>query len=259
MKVFIVFSVVLLAAVASAKPSTGLYYTAPATFYTAHAPILNQYHTQNELGQYAYGYSGGPSAKVESKSFDGVTRGSYSYIDADGKLQTVQYTADAQNGFKAAATNLPTAPVDNGVAPEPVQDTPEVARAREEHLAAFNEAAVRAAAEPEQPEEKSAKIEIHTPVVAHALPYVAYHHTAEIPSAYSYSFQSPAYAYTASAGPYFAAPFHYNYAAAPYVSHHHAIVAAAPEPIADTPEVAKAKAEHFAAVEEQKARIASAQ
>lgn len=265
MNVFIVFSVVLLATVASAKPSTGLYYTAPATFYTATAPILNQYHSQNELGQYAYGYSGGPSAKVESKSFDGVTRGSYSYIDADGKLQTVQYTADALNGFKAAATNLPTAPIDNGVAPEPVQDTPEVARAREEHLAAFNEAAVRAAAEPEHPEEQPAKIEIRTaaaftPVVAHA-PYVTYHHAAEIPSAYSYSIQSPAYAYTASAGPYFAAPFHYNYAAAPYVAahHHHAAIVAGPEPIADTAEVAKAKADHFAAVEEQKALIASAQ
>lgn len=161
MKVFIVLSLVLVAV--SAKPS-GLFYSAPATFYTATAPILNQYHSQNELGQYAYGYSGPNSAKVETKSFDGVTRGSYSYIDAEGKLQTVQYTADALNGFNAAATNLPKAPIDNGVAPEQVQDTPEVARAREEHLAAYNEAAVRAAAEPEQPEaaqhaDEPAKIE----------------------------------------------------------------------------------------------------
>lgn len=274
MKLFIVLSVVLVAV--AAKPS-GLYYSAPATFYTATAPILNQYHSQNELGQYAYGYSGPNSAKVETKSFDGVTRGSYSYIDAEGKLQTVQYTADALNGFNAAATNLPKAPIDNGVAPEQVQDTPEVVRAREEHLAAYNEAAVRAAAEPEHPEaavdeEKPAKIEFHTAAHVAKLEPVAiapasYVHTAyhtEIPSSYSYSIQAPAYAYS----PYYAtAPLHYqHYAPAPLV-----FAARSAEPVAtyeaykqpeqpvDTPEVAKAKAEHLAAVEEQKARIANAQ
>lgn len=52
----------------------------------------------------------------------------YSYIDSDGILQTVEYTADALNGFRAAATNLPRAPVDNALAPEPVRETPEVAQ-----------------------------------------------------------------------------------------------------------------------------------
>uniref|UniRef100_A0A1B0CQL7 Putative cuticle protein 6-like zootermopsis nevadensis n=1 Tax=Lutzomyia longipalpis TaxID=7200 RepID=A0A1B0CQL7_LUTLO len=79
----------------------------------------------DELGQYSYGYSGGPSAKTETKTFDGITRGAYSYIDANGLLQSVEYTADPIHGFRAAATNLPVAPVDTGVAPEPVKDTPE--------------------------------------------------------------------------------------------------------------------------------------
>lgn len=49
-------------------------------------------------------------------------------MDSDGILQTVEYTADALNGFRAAATNLPRAPVFNPIAPEPVRDTPEVAK-----------------------------------------------------------------------------------------------------------------------------------
>lgn len=35
----------------------------------------SQYHAQNELGEYSYGYAGGPSAKQEIKTFDGITRG----------------------------------------------------------------------------------------------------------------------------------------------------------------------------------------
>ncbi|XP_063237544.1 cuticle protein 6-like [Bacillus rossius redtenbacheri] len=103
--------------------------------------LSTQYHAQDALGQYSYGYAGGPSAKSEVKSWDGVTRGGYSYVDAEGKLQSVSYTADPVNGFRVAATNLPKAPapVDSAplVAPEPVQDTPEVAAAKAAHLAAL--------------------------------------------------------------------------------------------------------------------------
>lgn len=130
-------------------------FVAPATTTLIAAPlsITSQFHSQDSLGQYAYGYSGGPSIKAESKSIDGITRGSYSYIDPDGKLQTVEYTADALNGFRAAATNLPHAPIDDKLAPEPVQETPEVAKARAEHLAAYKEAEIRAAKYPEEPSE----------------------------------------------------------------------------------------------------------
>lgn len=101
------------------------------TIITAQSPVISQYHSQGPFGQYNYGYNGGNSAKVESKSIDGVTRGSYSYVDAEGRLQTVEYTAD-QNGFRAAATNLPKAPIDG------ISDTPEVAQAKAEHFRAFN-------------------------------------------------------------------------------------------------------------------------
>lgn len=82
-----------------------------------------------------------------SRTADGITRGSYSYIDSNGIVQQVNYQADPVNGFRVAASNLPLAPVAAPVAPVvaaapalvapvPVQDTPEVVAARAEHLAA---------------------------------------------------------------------------------------------------------------------------
>ena len=68
--------------------------------------VSSQYHAQDDLGQYNYGYSNADSAKVETKSADGVVRGSYSYIDANGLLQRTEYISDAL-GFRVAATNIP--------------------------------------------------------------------------------------------------------------------------------------------------------
>jgi hypothetical protein len=122
------------------------YGAYPYAAAVAATPAISQHHAQDELGQYNYGYSGGPSAKNEVRSFDGVVRGSYSYVDANNEVQTVDYTA-GPGGFKAAATNLPVAPVDTGVAPvdtgvapEPVEDTPEVAAAKAAHLEAVEKA-----------------------------------------------------------------------------------------------------------------------
>lgn len=79
------------------------------TNVTSYFPCFSQYHAQDELGQYSYGYSGGLSAKSETRSADGVTRGGYSYIDANGIVQSVNYVSDPVNGFRVAATNLPIA------------------------------------------------------------------------------------------------------------------------------------------------------
>ena len=64
---------------------------------------------QDELGQYNFGYSDPNSARTETKTADGVVRGSYNYLDTQGLIQTVHYVADAL-GFRVAATNLPAAP-----------------------------------------------------------------------------------------------------------------------------------------------------
>jgi len=201
------------------------------TIITAQSPVISQYHSQDTLGQYSYGYNGGQSAKVESKSFDGVTRGSYSYVDAEGRLQTVEYTADSVNGFRAAATNLPKASLDG------ISDTPEVAQAKAEHFRAFNEASLRAAAEPDD-EHQQQQQQHQQPAQILAL--------SSAPGAFSYSFNTPTF-YT---GPQLIAARSLPFAIQLNNNNN------GPQ---DTPEVAQAKIEHFKAVEEQKARIAAAQ
>ncbi|XP_012061035.1 PREDICTED: uncharacterized protein LOC105624250 [Atta cephalotes] len=77
--------------------------------YAYLADPLPVYHQSQDTraGVHAYSYAGGPSAKEEIRGLDGVTRGSYSYVDAHGILQSVFYVAD-EDGFRVAATNLPT-------------------------------------------------------------------------------------------------------------------------------------------------------
>jgi len=81
-------------------------YSAPSVVAPSNDLSNAQYHAQDDYGQYNYGYSSPSSTKQEVKTGDGVTRGSYSYVDANGLLQTVNYISDAM-GFRVAATNLP--------------------------------------------------------------------------------------------------------------------------------------------------------
>ncbi|KAG8235991.1 hypothetical protein J437_LFUL016524 [Ladona fulva] len=139
----------------AAAPLVRSTIVAPAPVaYAGHLGVSSQYHAQDELGQYSYGYAGGPSAKSEVKTFDGVTRGGYSYVDAEGKVQNVNYVADGL-GFRVAATNLPVAPqpipAEPLIAPAPVEDTVEVASAKAAHFAAHAEAKAAAEAAPEIP------------------------------------------------------------------------------------------------------------
>jgi len=70
----------------------------------------------------------------------------FSYVDANGVLQTVNYVADGL-GYRVAATNLPVAPEAKLVQPEndlvgpaPVVDTEEVMAAKAEFMKAFEAA-----------------------------------------------------------------------------------------------------------------------
>lgn len=149
--------------VASAAPQYIAYGVHPSVYSTiVTAPGVSQYHSQDSIGQYSYGYSGGPSAKNEVKTLDGVTRGSYSYVDSNNVLQSVAYTADAVNGFRASATNLPIAPQAEVApvveAPKQVEDLPEVQKARAEHLAEVAKARIAAEASPAEDEEPEALV-----------------------------------------------------------------------------------------------------
>ncbi|XP_071537549.1 cuticle protein 7-like [Panulirus ornatus] len=120
-------------------PGPMAYNMAP---FASMAPIYSQYGAQNEFGQYAFGYNAGFNARAETRDAFGNVRGSYNYLDADGKVQTQHYVADAL-GFRVSGTNLPEAP-----APAVPEYTPEVAAARAAHQAAHSEASAAAAATP---------------------------------------------------------------------------------------------------------------
>lgn len=73
-----------------------------------------QYRSQNNLGQYSFGYdeSGASGGSFRHEKSDGNSRiGSYGLTGADGKVRIVNYVADA-NGFRA---NVQTN--ENGVEP----------------------------------------------------------------------------------------------------------------------------------------------
>ena len=128
---------------------------APAPAVVPYAPS-NQFQAQDEFGNLQYGYSNLNSVKHEvGNTYAGVS-GGYSYVDANGQLQRVEYIADGA-GFRVADSRLPVfnpeplvAPTFNPeplVAPtfnpEPLvapEDTPEVAAAKAEHLAAVEAA-----------------------------------------------------------------------------------------------------------------------
>lgn len=91
-------------------------------------PLRSQYHAQDLFGQYSYGYNDGLNAKSEVKTADGVTRGFYRLLQADGLPQTIAYIADPVHGYR----------INSGI--PIVQDTPEVARAKAAHMEAWNTA-----------------------------------------------------------------------------------------------------------------------
>lgn len=136
----------LAAAPAVAAPllgNTASVVAAPA------APHAQQFHTQDEFGNLAFGYSNGNSAAHEVGNTYGGRKGFY-----ESPLGRVEYEAGPAGFIVTGATNLPVAPavpayalpvapVDTGVAPEPVAETEEVAAARAEHLAAHAELAAR--------------------------------------------------------------------------------------------------------------------
>merc|ERR1711910_11805 len=132
-----------------AAPAPVAAPVAPVTYAAPIAPYVgSQFHAQDEFGNLNYGYSNLNSAKAEAGNTYGGVNGGYSYVDANGVLQQVQYVADAA-GFRVADSRLPVAPVYDGVAPVAPVDTAEVAEAKAAFVEAYaaQEAAVAAVAE----------------------------------------------------------------------------------------------------------------
>merc|ERR1711936_244854 len=154
-------------AITYAAAAAPVVAAAPAITYAAAAPVVaapysagSQFHAQDEFGNLNYGYANINSVKQEVGNTYGGVSGGYSYVNANGELQQVQYIADGA-GFRVADSRLPVAPVYDGVAPtfnpEPLVaptfnpelpvapvDTAEVAEAKAAHLAAVEAAAAPA-------------------------------------------------------------------------------------------------------------------
>merc|ERR1711915_955829 len=159
MRAFVAISAIVGISTAQYLP----YAAGPAIAAAPYAPYApsSQFQAQDEFGNLNYGYANLNSAKTEvGNTYAGVT-GGYSYVDANGLLQKVEYIADGA-GFRVADSRLPVfnpdplvaptfnpelpvAPVYTGVAPEPVEVTPEVAEAKAAHAAALEAAAAAAA------------------------------------------------------------------------------------------------------------------
>lgn len=97
--------------------------------------LANQYHGQDGLGGYLYGYSVPDIAKTEKKKAGGDLRGAYNYINGDGQEIKVEYWDDG-TGFHQI-DNVPR------ILPQQIEDTPEVKAAKAEHARIWQEQAVR--------------------------------------------------------------------------------------------------------------------
>jgi len=229
--------------------STSRVIAAPAL------PQASQFQSQDEFGNLAYGYANINSAKQETGNTYGGVTGSYSYTDANGLVQTVNYIADGL-GFRVQATNLPVAPVAElaqpvhdyvlpvapvfeGVAPVheytlpvPVVDTPEVAAAKAEFQAAFDAAASR-----EKRSTPAATTVLPAAVPYAGLGYAGFPYAAGLPYAHGYHGYPYAAGYPYATGYPYAAGYA-GFAGYPYA----APVAAAPVAAAPVAAVAAAPA-----------------
>lgn len=84
-----------------------------------------QYYSHDNTGQAVFGYAYPGQMSENSRDAYGNQVGSYAFMNPEGKEVRVSYIADSQ-GFRVLSNDLPVAP----------EETPEVAAARAEHMAA---------------------------------------------------------------------------------------------------------------------------
>merc|ERR1739848_333326 len=75
------------------------YAAAPYALPAAAPYVGSQFHAQDEFKNLNYGYSNLNSAKHEIGNGYAGVNGGYSYVDANGELQTITYVADGA-GFR---------------------------------------------------------------------------------------------------------------------------------------------------------------
>ncbi|XP_034243678.1 cuticle protein 19.8-like [Thrips palmi] len=216
----------------AAPVAAPIAYSAPVAVAPVAAAAKTQYHAQDELGQASYGHSEPSQTHHAVQDAFGNKVGSFSYAAPDGRILRTDYVADAL-GYRVSSNALPVAPA--GL-PVPVQDTPEVAIAKAQHLAAHgvhHSIAKRSVALFQTPASTAPLAYAAAPVAYAAAPAIA-HHAVAAPLAYSAHHIAAPVAYSAH---HIAAPV--AYAAAPAIAHH---AVAAPVAYAAAPAVAAVSA-----------------
>merc|ERR1719495_2946722 len=68
--------------------------------------VSQQFHSQDDFGNYAYGYTNDNSEKQEvGNTRSGQVKGHYTYVDGNGMNRRVDYVAD-NNGFRAKGDGI---------------------------------------------------------------------------------------------------------------------------------------------------------
>merc|ERR1712071_565212 len=80
---------------------------APAELDAPVVGIVSSTSEMNADGSYSFAFESEDGIKVEESG--SVSKGSYSFTDADGVVLTVNWVAD-ENGFQATGDHLPTPP-----------------------------------------------------------------------------------------------------------------------------------------------------
>ncbi|CAB3366227.1 Hypothetical predicted protein [Cloeon dipterum] len=116
-------------------PSPGSY-TAVSSDEDSESTLFQ---SQDGSGNILFGYSSPQQARLEARSLDGSVRGSYSYVDPEGKTVKVRYSA-GRDGFQVFDEDEASS-----VLPKQVQDTPEVVAAKSLFARLFLQAKLLAA------------------------------------------------------------------------------------------------------------------
>uniref|UniRef100_A0A1I8M1G2 Cuticle protein n=1 Tax=Musca domestica TaxID=7370 RepID=A0A1I8M1G2_MUSDO len=231
-----IFALAFVAA-ASAGYAPAVYHAAPAAYHTApvhavHAApvavaqkvvVKSEEYDPHPQYKFSYGVddklTGDSKSQFEERDGD-VVRGEYSLIDADGYKRTVQYTADAVNGFNAVVHREPlvksvaVAPVAHYAAPTVVKTVAPVA-----HYAA--PAAVVKTVAPVAHYAAPAVVKTVAPVAHYAAPAAVVKTVAPVAHYAAPHYTTPVAHYAAPSYVKSAPVTHYTSYGTPAVAYHH--------------------------------------
>ncbi|KAK3860402.1 hypothetical protein Pcinc_033544 [Petrolisthes cinctipes] len=92
-------------------------------FHSAHAeararpPFVDPFYDCTTDASYDFNYAEGGQARQEQSDSEGNIRGSYSYIDDEGRTRSYNYIAGRDTGFVLSGDDLPQAPLAPGATP----------------------------------------------------------------------------------------------------------------------------------------------